>query len=97
MIDSMPISLNHLNPISKSTINDNDLLSCFIPQVLSTPFGLTLKKYGDYYGPRIKPLIIPYEDSRDIDNIFDLFITEIQIFQWEKYKKRFSKNNSNIK
>lgn len=57
----------------------------------------TLKKYGDYYGPRIKPLIIPYEDSIDIDNIFDLFIAEIRIFQWEKYKKRFSKNNSNIK
>ncbi len=52
----------------------------------------TLKKYDSIYGPRIKPLIIDQEDSVDIDNVFDLFISEMRLLFWEKYKKKiFSK------
>ena len=48
----------------------------------------TLKKYNSIYGPKIKPLIIE-DHSIDIDGLFDLFICEMKILYWEKYKKSF--------
>ena len=51
----------------------------------------TLKKYGHYYGPRMKPLISTDEKINiDIDHIFDLFLGEMTIKYWEKYLKKFS-------
>jgi len=51
----------------------------------------TIKKYDSVYGPKIKPIIINYEDSIDIDTVFDLFIAEMRMLLWEKYKKNFLK------
>lgn len=51
-----------------------------------------LFKYGNIYGPKIKPLIIDDESTIDVDSLFDLFICEMKNLYWKKYKK-----NSNIK
>jgi len=50
----------------------------------------TIKKYDSIYGPKIKPVIINDNDANmDIDSTFDLFVCEMIISQWKKYKKRF--------
>ena len=52
----------------------------------------TLKKFGHYYGPRIKPLISHYyEMNVDIDSIFDLFIAEMTLKHWKNYSKKIKK------
>ena len=50
----------------------------------------TLKKYGHYYGPRMKPLI-SYNDEMNvgIDNVFDFFIAEMTLKYWKTYPKKF--------
>ena len=50
----------------------------------------TLKKYGHYYGPRMKPLF-SYNDEMniDIDNVFDFFIAEMTLKYWKTYPKKF--------
>jgi CMP-N-acetylneuraminic acid synthetase len=50
----------------------------------------TLQKYGTIYGPRIKPVIINDENAVDIDTSFDLFISEMTLMHWNKYRKRFN-------
>lgn len=50
----------------------------------------TLQRYNSYYGPRIRPIIIREEDSIDIDSIFDLFVCDMKIRYWQKYKRQFS-------
>jgi CMP-N,N'-diacetyllegionaminic acid synthase len=50
----------------------------------------TLKKYGHYYGPRMKPLISSDDKINiDVDDVFDLFIAEMTKKYWEKYLKKF--------
>ena len=56
----------------------------------------TLDKYGNYYGPRIKPLIVSKEESIDIDDIFDLFISENVIKNWNNYKTNFLKRGMRV-
>jgi len=51
----------------------------------------TLKKYDSFYGPKIKPLIVNYENSIDVDELFDLFICEMKLQYWQNYKNSFSK------
>ncbi len=48
----------------------------------------TIKKYDSIYGPKIKPVIVSAENI-DIDAPFDLFLAEMTIKHWNKYKKRF--------
>lgn len=52
----------------------------------------TLKKYGNYYGPKIKP-IISYNDEMnvDIDFVFDFFIAEMTLKYWKTYSKKFKR------
>lgn len=47
----------------------------------------TIKKYGNYYGPKIFPIKINEETNIDIDNKFDLFIAEMILRYWKKFKK----------
>ena len=50
----------------------------------------TLKKYGHYYGPRMKPLISTDPKMNiDVDEIFDLFVADMASKYWEKYLKKF--------
>ncbi len=50
----------------------------------------TLKKYGNTYGPRIKPLITKKQEHNiDIDTPFDLFVSEMVLRYWDTYKKKF--------
>ena len=49
----------------------------------------TLKKYNSIYGPKIKPLIVDDEISIDIDNDYDLFICEMTMQHWKKYRRKF--------
>lgn len=49
----------------------------------------TLEKYGSIYGPKIKPMIVENDVALDIDTPFDLFIAEMKLKYWKKYKKRF--------
>jgi len=51
----------------------------------------TLTKYDSLFGPRIKPLIINEKFSVDIDNVFDMFVTEMIMLHWKKYEKSFKK------
>lgn len=49
----------------------------------------TLKKYGHYYGPRMKPLISKDSEMNiDIDELFDLFVAEMTSKYWKKYLKK---------
>lgn len=48
----------------------------------------TIEKYGSIYGPKIKP-VLAESISVDIDDPFDLFLAEMIIKHWDKYKKRF--------
>jgi len=50
----------------------------------------TLKKYGNIYGPKIKPLLINKEDSVDIDTPYDLFEAEMKIKNWKKFMTRYN-------
>ena len=52
----------------------------------------TLKKYGHYYGPRMKPLI-SYNDEMNvnIDYPFDFFTAEMTLKHWVKYPKKFKR------
>ena len=54
----------------------------------------TLKKYGHYYGPKMMP-IISKESKMNIhvDEVLDLFIAEMTHKYWEKYLKKFNKQN----
>lgn len=50
----------------------------------------TLTKYDSMYGPKIKPLLI--EDIHvDVDDLFDLFVCEMKLRYWERYKSTFNK------
>lgn len=51
----------------------------------------TLEKYDSIYGPRIKPLIINEDNTIDIDNLFDLFLSEMKLLYWNNYRKINSK------
>ena len=48
----------------------------------------TIEKYDSIYGPKIKP-VLTNAISVDIDDPFDLFVTEMILKHWNKYKKRF--------
>jgi len=51
----------------------------------------TIKKYNSLYGPKIKPIIINEKEFNiDIDDIFDLFMAEMTMSYWKKYKKKFN-------
>ncbi len=55
----------------------------------------TLKNYNSMYGPRIKPLIIKQEEFNiDIDVLFDLFISEMSILYWKKFKQKFENSKN---
>ena len=52
----------------------------------------TLKKFGHYYGPRMKPLISHYNEMNvDVDSVFDLFIAEMTLKHWKNYSKKIKK------
>jgi CMP-N,N'-diacetyllegionaminic acid synthase len=55
----------------------------------------TLKKYGNIYGPKIKPVIIDIEDSIDIDNSYDLFNAEMKIKNWKKFNIKYDNEKVN--
>mgnify|MGYP001156979083 CR=1 FL=1 len=44
----------------------------------------TFKKYGNYYGPKIKPLIL--DNEIDIDDWEDLFFSEMKLKYWNNFK-----------
>jgi len=48
----------------------------------------TIEKYGSIYGPKIKP-VLAESIGVDIDDPFDLFLAEMIIKHWDKYKKSF--------
>jgi N-acylneuraminate cytidylyltransferase/CMP-N,N'-diacetyllegionaminic acid synthase len=48
----------------------------------------SFKKYGKIFGPKIEPLIYsPEEITMNIDSPYDLFLSEMTMKFWEKYKK----------
>ena len=49
-----------------------------------------LKNYDSIYGPNIKPIITEQDENVDIDSIYDLFVSEMTMKYWEKFKKNFS-------
>lgn len=64
--------------------------TCYYPTgSIYTFWASNIKKYDSTYGPKIKPLIIPEEDSIDIDSHFDFFLAEMRLLYWKKYKKKF--------
>ena len=49
----------------------------------------TLKKFGHYYGPRMKPIISTKDEMNiDVDSLFDLFVAEMTQKHWKKYSKK---------
>jgi CMP-N,N'-diacetyllegionaminic acid synthase len=50
----------------------------------------TYKKYGQIYGPKIKPLLPSTNDLfLDIDHSFDLFLGEMILKNWKHYEQNF--------
>ena len=64
--------------------------------VIYTFWVNTLSKYDSLYGPRIKPLILDEKQSIDIDNVYDVFMTEMTMLHWKKYLILFEKKSKNI-
>ena len=56
----------------------------------------TLETSGNFYGSKINSLIIPNEESIDVDDIFDLFICENILKNWKNYKKTFLKRSVKV-
>ena len=57
-----------------------------------TFWARNIEKYNSIYGPKIKPLIIDDDEyAIDIDNVFDMFVSEMTILHWKKYKQKFDK------
>ncbi|KFM20114.1 Post-translational flagellin modification protein B [Marine Group I thaumarchaeote SCGC AAA799-P11] len=55
----------------------------------------TLKKYNSIYGPKIKALKIKEQEFNiDIDTIYDLFISEMTVLHWNKFKEKFNLKNN---
>ncbi|MDO8611081.1 MAG: acylneuraminate cytidylyltransferase family protein, partial [bacterium] len=46
----------------------------------------TLFKYDSIYGPRIKPIIINEKANIDIDDNYDMFMSEMTMMHWKKYE-----------
>ena len=44
----------------------------------------TFKKYGNYYGPKIQPLIL--DNEIDVDDWEDLFFSEMKLKYWNSFK-----------
>lgn len=53
-----------------------------------TFWNKTVQRYGNVYGPNIKPLVIPAENSIDIDSLYDLFQTEMRMRYWDSYLRQ---------
>jgi len=85
---------NYLKPLRKDFLKYHQRQTfppCYYPTgAIYTFFDKTLEKYENIYGPKIKPLITSEEElAPDIDSLFDLFINEMKIRYWKKYKKNF--------
>ena len=67
------------------------LPDCYYPTgSIYTFWTKNLIKYGQMYGPKIKPLIITNDDMNiDIDSKFDMFVTEMNEKHWDSYRKKF--------
>ena len=57
----------------------------------------TLSNYDSLYGPRIKPLITNEKTNIDIDNIHDMFVSEMTLLHWKKYTESFEKESKKLK
>ena len=84
----------HLRPLNKNfeKYNTRQLRSKLYGPTGSiyTFWHKTLKNYNSMYGPRIKPLIIKEQEfNTDIDVPFDLFISEMTMLYWKKFKRKF--------
>jgi CMP-N-acetylneuraminic acid synthetase len=87
-----PFEKNHKNFFQRQT-----LPKFYYPSgSIYTFWKKTLENFGNYYGPKIKPLIVSKEESIDIDDIFDLFMCESILKNWKKYKQNFSKKGVKI-
>jgi len=53
----------------------------------------TLRQNNSIYGTRIKPMISKDEIEIDIDTPFDLFMSEMILLHWKKYRTKFFKKN----
>lgn len=54
----------------------------------------TFTKYGQIYGPQIKPLLPDKDDLfLDIDHQFDLFLGEMILKHWKQYKNKLTKKS----
>jgi len=67
------------------------LPDCYYPTgSIYTFWTKTLIKYGQIYGPKIKPLIITNDEMNiDIDSKFDMFVNEMILKHWDSYRKKF--------
>ena len=72
---------NHLQPFKKNFLNFHQrqmFPDCYYPTgAIYTFWNKTLKKYGNMYGPKIRPLILEKDEQNvDIDTKFDLMLAE---------------------
>lgn len=63
--------------------------TCFYPNgSIFTFWGKTLKKYNNIYGPKILPLESKKSEIIvDVDDWFDLFVCEMKMLYWDKFRK----------
>ena len=86
---------NHLIPYEKDFTNyfqRQKLPTFYYPSgSLYTFWTKTFLKYGNYYGKKIKPLLVSKEESIDVDDSFDLFLVQLILKNWNSYKKKISR------
>ena len=80
--------LKPLNPnFEKLSIRQTRKVLYHPTGAIYTFWSNNILKFNSIYGPKIKPIETEQEFNIDIDYLFDLFIAEMTLKNWKKYKK----------
>jgi CMP-N,N'-diacetyllegionaminic acid synthase len=88
------LSEKHLKPLYPDFLKFHQrqlLPDCYGPTgSIYTFWTKTLLKYGQMFGPKIKPLVISSDTINvDIDSKFEMFVNEMVLKYWKSYTKNF--------
>ena len=77
--------------------NSNKNFELFFPTgSVYTFWNKTLKNFDSIYGNKILPIFSKYPETIDIDDIFDLFVSEMTLLYWKKFKQKHGSSKVTI-
>ena len=74
--------------LSKTNSSNKNLDLFFPTGSVYTFWNKTLKNFDSIYGNKILPIFSKYPESIDIDDIFDLFVSEMTLLYWKNFKRK---------